>query len=60
MSLKYLASANAVATFANSEGCKLKKPRSYHEVAPAIVLPNTKRPNREAIESKYNTLENRS
>ena len=40
VSLKYLANANAVAAFANSEGCSVKLPKPYQHRCPAIVFPN--------------------
>ena len=38
MALMYLASANAVANLANSDGCNLKGPRLIHDVAPLVTV----------------------
>ena len=39
--LRYLARARAVAAFANYDGCRLKLPISYHDLAPWTSFPTT-------------------
>ena len=47
-----LATANEVATFANSLGCIVKEPKPYHDVDPLTVLPKINRPINDIIEMK--------
>lgn len=55
-----LATASAVIALAISEGCKLKEPIEYHEVAPLIFLPNTNKPAKTIKIIIYKIDENRS
>ena len=52
-SLKCLAIINDVAIFENSDGWIPIPPKIYHEFAPLIVWPKTKRPNNENMLSIY-------
>ena len=47
-----LATANEVATFANSLGCIVKDPNPYHDVDPLTVLPKINRPIKERTDRK--------
>ena len=42
--LFHLAIAKAVEAFTNSDGCKLKIPKLYQDVAPLMFFPNTNKP----------------
>lgn len=52
MSLRYLETANAVATLANSEGCRVKGPILYQAVAPLIFFPNRNNPAKSTIDDR--------
>jgi hypothetical protein len=52
-----LANANAVAAFANSEGCKVNPPIAYQHRCPAIVFPATNNPANNTRETPKITLE---
>ena len=45
-----LATANDVATLANSLGCIVKEPNPYHDVDPLTVLPKINRPISDSID----------
>ena len=51
-SLMYFATANTVATLANSPGWIVKPPSAYQEVEPETVFPKMNNPIRDNIETK--------
>ena len=57
-SLKYLANANAVAAFANSDGCIVKFPMAYQQRCPAITFPATNNPANDINEMTNSIIEN--
>ena len=54
----YLAKANPVAAFTNSEGCNPNEPKEYQLVCPLISFPKTNNPANDSSPMTYMTLEN--